>query len=314
MRHGTTCSICQYTTYTERETVLHVNKKHAQINDNGESVCSLCSKSFVKVKQLTTHVRIDHFNYQPFQCLHCDLKFDKVTKRNGHMKRVHSEQFFKGEQKYLCDKCDKRFYTPGKLWVHKAHNHSTGFHVCDHCGKSFKMIKLLNHHKIRKHEDHGFFVCDTCGKEFTNPLSFKNHKKNHTIPDVPGAFPCPIKDCGKSYGRAQSLNEHIRRHREEKKPPSFQCRFCPKKFREKSKVKTHEKGQHLDIKDIKCDKCDYATADKKNLNAHKKSIHEGVLYHCDFLGCTKSYNLKGNLDAHKMRVHKISRPNAKSDQ
>ena len=60
--HGTTCQICQYTTFTERETVLHTNKKHAQNNEIGESICSLCSKTFQSVKSLTTHIRIDHFN------------------------------------------------------------------------------------------------------------------------------------------------------------------------------------------------------------------------------------------------------------
>jgi hypothetical protein len=309
--HGTTCQICQYTTFTERETVLHTNKKHAQNNENGESICSLCSKTFQSVKSLTTHIRIDHFNYQPFSCPHCDLKFDKKTKMNSHMQGVHSEEYFKGEKKYLCDKCDKKFYTAGKLICHKTFNHTTKFHVCEHCGKSHKTNTLLRKHMIYHHEKHGLFICDTCGKEFTNPIQFKTHTKNHTVPDIPGAFPCPIKDCGKAFGKAKSLKDHMKTH-EEKKPPRFQCQYCPKKFREKKARDQHEKGQHLGIKDFKCDLCDYANADQTKLIIHKKSIHEGILYHCDYPNCTKSYNLKGNLYAHRFRVHKISRPMAKT--
>ena len=263
------------------------------------------------MKTLRSHIRIDHFKHQPFSCKYCDNKFETEGKMNAHMKEVHSEEFFKGEKKYLCDKCDRKFYTAVKLWRHKEFKHETELHVCGHCGKSLKTKKLLRTHMIRYHEKHGtIFICDTCGKEFTNPLTFRDHKRIHTVPDIPGAFPCPIKDCGKAFGKENSLRDHIRTHKE-KKPPSFQCQYCPKKFREKKNVERHEKGQHLGIKDFKCDLCDFACTNMSKLNIHKKSIHEGILYYCDYSGCTKSYNLKGNLDAHRFRVHKISRPDAK---
>merc|ERR1712008_601615 len=101
----------------------------------GEFICSLCSKTFKSVKTLTTHIRIDHFNYQPYSCPHCDLKFDTVGKMHSHMKEVHSKEFFKGEKKYLCDKCDRKSYTAVKLHCHKSFNHPTELHVCGHCVK-----------------------------------------------------------------------------------------------------------------------------------------------------------------------------------
>ena len=70
---------------------------------------------------------------------------------------------------------------------------------------------------------------------------------------------------------------------------------------------------HLNVKDFKCDECEFATVSKNKLDVHKRSIHDGVLYYCDYPSCTKSYNLKGNLDAHRLRVHKIARPNAESN-
>ena len=76
-------------------------------------------------------------------------------------------------------------------------------------------------------------------------------------------------------------------------------------------LQKHILYQHEKNKPWKCDECDYATADKDKLRSHKKAIHEGVLYHCDYPSCSKNYNKKGNLDAHKFRVHKIPTPKAK---
>ena len=62
---------------------------------------------------------------------------------------------------------------------------------------------------------------------------------------------------------------------------------------------------HLNIRELKCDQCDFATNRKPHLKEHKQAIHEGIAYECDFPGCVKSYNLKRNLDAHRWTSHKI---------
>ena len=291
------------------EAICHINKKHAKINEDQQHLCSECCKPFEKISTLMTHVRVDHFKFQPYKCQHCELAWDTEWKLNNHTKKIHPT----GDKKYLCDKCEEIFYSTDKLSYHKQMKHTTVLHVCEHCGKAYKNKSALGHHVKNRHENQGSYVCDTCGKECPSKTSLEKHIKYHNLPNVPGAFPCPVKYCGKTFGREGSLKDHMRTHRE-KKPPHLQCQYCPKKFRENAALKYHEKGQHLGLKNFKCDKCDWTGVSRDKLNIHNRSIHEGVLYYCDYPGCTKSYNLRGNLDAHRFRVHRITRPNAKPNE
>ena len=111
----TQCSFCNYRLFvknetTERRLTVHINQKHAKKNEAEEFLCSLCSEPF-KVKQtLLTHVRIHHFQYQPFKCESCDYVSDTTFKLYFHKRNRHPS----GDTKYLCDKCDSIFNTTGK--------------------------------------------------------------------------------------------------------------------------------------------------------------------------------------------------------
>ena len=307
---GIQCSVCKLVHVSKRSAALHFNGKHSKKNENNEYLCSLCNLPFKSIDGLKTHVRVDHFNYQPFQCKKCEINFDIQHKLSSHNKRYHPT----GEKKYLCDKCEAQFHTSQLLYAHNQKNHLEVPYSCSQCGHTYKSRSGLQTHIKKIHQTQGFFgICDTCGKEFNNKVYFEEHKKRHAIPDIPGAFPCPVENCGKVFGKKNSLRKHAMNVHGQKKPRNLICQFCPKKFKIRSDLVNHEKLMHLNVKDFKCDECDFATITKNKLDVHKRSVHDGVLYYCDYPGCTKSYNLKGNLDAHRLRVHKISRPNAESN-
>ena len=71
---------------------------------------------------------------------------------------------------------------------------------------------------------------------------------------------------------------------------------------------------HTNYKGFKCDECEFARVTKGKLKETKELIDSGVFYPCDYPGCLKSDNLKGNLYTHRFRVHKISRPMAKKKE
>ena len=54
-----------------------------------------------------------------------------------------------------------------------------------------------------------------------------------------------------------------------------------------------------------CDICGYKTASKEQLKKHTKQVHGTEEYKCDYPGCNKSYGVRGNIYAHKKRVHKV---------
>ena len=104
------------------------------------------------------------------------------------------------------------------------------------------------------------------------------------------------------------MKSHLKTHIPTHERKTFSCQYCTKTFVSKNIRDEHERGIHLGFKDFKCDQCDASYVFSKALVDHKKTQHSGIMYSCDYPGCTKSYNAKGNLDAHRKRVHKIARP------
>lgn len=285
--------------------VLHEHNKHPMKNEEGQLICTYagCGKIFTTgVKPLLSHIRIVHFDHQPFQCPECPKKFDLQFRLNDHMKLRHTD-----EENFLCDKCDARFNNRAKLTVHKKNKHDEGTtYVCTFCGKCYKYKTLLDTHVKHNHEQPGEHVCDQCGKVYISEKLLKEHKKRHDV--QPGSYFCPKEGCGKEYTLFDSLRAHLKRVHGPKRVKKYTCHYCPKKFELKSSRQEHENCMHLNVKDFKCDHCDYASARKSALTSHVEIIHKGVTFECDYPGCSKSYGLRGNLYAHRFRVHKIPRP------
>ena len=74
-------------------------------------------------------------------------------------------------------------------------------------------------------------------------------------------------------------------------------------------VKAHKKSVHEGVM-YSCDNCDYQVAHPRNLINHQKSIHEGVRYSCD--KCDYHAKRQDNLHAHKKNVHERKRRNFQS--
>ena len=58
------------------------------------------------------------------------------------------------------------------------------------------------------------------------------------------------------------------------------------------KLRLHWNFTKDDLKDYKCDQCEYTAKQRTHVNRHKLSIHEGMRYHCqkcNYQGKQKSY-------------------------
>ena len=141
---------------------------------------------------------------------------------------------------------------------------------------------------------------------------FKEHKSHHNRVKHMAMVKCPYEGCKKELPE-YSMKKHINRfHIGIKK--KHQCQYCSMKFEVPRLLKAHENSIHLNIKEYKCDVvgCDFATAYKYRVKTHKAHVHDPIMHDCDYPGCGKSYNIRGNLTAHQARVHKIVRPKAKA--
>ena len=297
-----TCSYCKYTLNSTFELDVHIAKKHHQKNENGV-ICHLCEKQFPYRDTLLTHIRVVHHNYQPFKCDKCDKVFDVIQKLNSH-KKTHGTT-----NDFHCDKCAKSFKTQGGLNNHQKSMHSEKNFHCDKCEFVTHSDHRLKEHFIRNHTT-GTFVCDECGKIFTNPLSLEGHKQDVHDPRLLGEFKCTYEGCDAIFDRKRSLTSHVRNIHVHPGRKPHKCQYCPSTFKNPGDKIDHEKNWHLNIKDVECEICGYKTASKKRLKAHTRNVHGTNEYFCDYPGCSKSYGIKGNLDAHRARVHKIARPKA----
>ena len=73
----------------------------------------------------------------------------------------------------------------------------------------------------------------------------------------------------------------------------------------------HVKGIHLKIKDFKCDLCEYASADKRSVESHRRAVHglksdnDDKDLDCEI--CDKSFGNISSLRRHKL-LHKEETP------
>ena len=280
---------------------LHRAKKHHQTVEDG-FMCHKCIKVFPSVDRLMTHVRVDHHNHLPFKCEECDTYYDTITKLHAHQKNVHVH-----EKNYHCDKCGKSFKKLGSLTTHQQSMHSDKDLHCDKCEYTTNRQKSLEDHYMRNHTS-GNFICDECGRTYTNPLSLKNHKREVHDERKVGEFKCTYEGCDAIFSRLLTMRSHLMNKHVKPGHKPHQCQYCPAKFNAPAKKIDHEKNVHLNINDVECDICGYKTSSKLRLRWHTRNVHRNVEFFCDYPGCSKSYGIKGNLTAHRARVHKIPRP------
>ena len=105
------------------------------------------------------------------------------------------------------------------------------------------------------------------------------HKRTH-IDERP--YKCVY--CEYSSSRQYNLRVHIRKHTGEK---PYKCDFenCDYVTAYRDRLSAHKKTQHSDEKPFKCDQCDFATKEKRYLKSHLLT-HTGEKPHkcdqCDF--------------------------------
>ena len=314
------------------EKVMHMNISHPFLTPDGKISCTECQKQ-LKKGSIVDHIRSIHFGLNTYRCDKCDKAFVSSSKLKEHAKGhsiVHSK-----EKKFQCGKCDAKFKTKTQKNYHETDVHAEGSgEICPHCGATFKARRYLNVHLKRMHTEHTTFYCDKCGKGFKNKVNLRIHMKQ-----VHEKIFVACDDCGKVFESQNKLNIHIRSVHQKKKPficpyegckrdfkwkhnlkahiqtvhdkipleEKLICPFCMERFEDEDQLKVHKNTTHANTKEIKCELCDWTTtkSNPHNLKKHMQAIHLGIMYDCDYPGCTKSFNRKIGLKCHKRDVHKL---------
>jgi hypothetical protein len=109
-------------------------------------------------------------------CSFCNSLFDTPATRREHEFKFHPEKASKSEQ-FKCKDCEKVFFTREDRRVHSFEHFTRTIRYCDveNCGKFFKSIKLLNHHK--KLHGEPTFECNFCKAKFRHKNVLNRHFK-----------------------------------------------------------------------------------------------------------------------------------------
>ena len=233
-------------------------------------------------------------------------------------------------KKYQCKKCDYNCSDKKKLKRHTMASQGNPIQ-CNQCSYKYCSVMLLNTHWRKSHQDvqtqkgyiqrqtvhkqkgfkkahgKGKFQCKSCDfhSMFRNDLI--RHMKIQT--DNPGhCIHCPFKSCS-----TQGLSLHMRifhgkklhvklkpnmeKHMEIQSNP-VQCIHCPFKTCSAMGLTLHKQKFH-GKKCFQCERCDYYTKSKPNMDKHMKIQTSPVqCIHCPFKSCSAM-----GLTLHKRKFH-----------
>ena len=196
-------------------------------------------------------------------CRYCLKIFKDKYKLKNHM-GIH-------ENLFVCDKCDKQFYSKQAIRKHKEEVHvlkpNTVF-KCDICNLVLSNGRNLAQHKSI-HETKEPLKCRLCSEEFNHSRNLRRHYLCvHKI--VPHyylkiglnqfkEFKCDI--CGEQFGRKDNLVKH----QALRICLKFTCSLCKFSSKDKEEWLEHAKAQHFI-----CEYCDFQSIYKQNLVRHLK--------------------------------------------
>ncbi|XP_070501314.1 zinc finger protein OZF-like [Chironomus tepperi] len=272
------------------------------------------NSSFIEINQLKSKHQIkmstkisNYFNtmtkFQP-------AKESKFINSNDLVLYIKIEKIIKEEkrkpayadvEKITCEFCKKTFKTKTILTQHKKHMHSDKINClnCNFCDAKCLSKKSLDNHTKKYHSSGEIqkFECDFDGKCYKTKASLYAHMKVH-IPKVECEI-CHI------LIRKANLNNHMITHNGSGQ--EFKCDFCPKSFKTKALLKSH---QPLHVKQFECDICKKMFSHLRQLKSHKKLYHENPgSFECST--CGKIFNSKCGLKAHQMTHDKFAPKNLK---
>uniref|UniRef100_A0AAV2LND6 C2H2-type domain-containing protein n=1 Tax=Knipowitschia caucasica TaxID=637954 RepID=A0AAV2LND6_KNICA len=169
------------------------HKKYVHAKPEERSVCTICGKVYRSDSGLRTHMLrhtsdiITGTEINPtadkdvaedaalkpapkiFACIKCGKTFSAFLKLRLHL-RVHT-----GRRVHPCRDCPRVFLSPSLLKQH-AMTHSDHMHTCEHCGKSFKNIRVYQDHR-NLHTKELMRPCETCNRVFWTRNSYVCHVK-----------------------------------------------------------------------------------------------------------------------------------------
>ncbi|XP_050349482.1 uncharacterized protein LOC126772924 isoform X1 [Nymphalis io] len=256
-KNGTRCSVSN----------CHVRLKdannlsyHRKCHQNNQLQCPECSKLFLTVQQLHTHLWKTHtVDLELPTCNICGYKtYKRYRLVNIHM-RCHDK--FK---EYTCLICTKKFKNSNQLSKHRmTHKRDETRAQCHICQREFSNERQLRNHVAAVHERLKPFKCCNCDYTAARKEELKLHLRSHT-----GDKPYACDQCSYCTGDHNALRRHKKQHSKES---TYKCKYCPYTAIQSTMFASHMISKHPNVNsdDVHC--CPYCPF--KSVNKDKYLVH-----------------------------------------
>lgn len=262
------CDDCNKKYFNKYGLAQHIKANHLSPH---KYLCK-CGKNFSADYALYVHRKICELpeNLMQFSCEHCDFKCRKKSRLSSHFRMYHlPEDLKRSLPRFNCNHCEYKSAYKSNLAKHIQNKHlpRSRSHKCNQCKKAFlHSSTLLKHSKI-------------CGK----PEDYKRSLLRYSCDQ------CNFKSDSKSL-----VDDHVRARHLPRIHNLNKCNKCEKNFAFRSILLKHSKicglSDELKISFMhSCDRCEYKTLVKGNLNRHIRYKHLPRNKSNDCNKCGKSF-------------------------
>jgi hypothetical protein len=214
LKSGGTCKVCLMQMNSD-ELPIHLNGHVSDASLDTGTVDCHCGTT-ISLRKINSHLSESHSNGERRRiCVKCYRSLPNATMLHIHLLEAHGG----GD---ICERCDRCFVDKANLGSHASHcsvikgrklKVKQAF-MCEHCGKTYQKVKLLETHVISKHRDmhpskeKKSFVCQHCASVLWSRSSLSTHEFKHTGIQPFKCLKCDYLGSGKDLIVAHMRQRH----------------------------------------------------------------------------------------------------------
>ena len=165
------CTLCSRSFQRIKSLQMHMRSHNVpDFAIKKHHICRFCGRTFTETGNLRRHVRT-HTGEKPYKCKACGKHFSERGNLRKHM-RTHT-----GEKPYSCDICGKHFSRSDHRKSH-VEKHAAKPYCCPLCKRMFADSVTLRSHINSLHYADNVEICSTCGNAFANKRDLGKHERS----------------------------------------------------------------------------------------------------------------------------------------